>query len=253
MEEVKLALIPPISQLGWTLETNYQLMLPHLLDDERYRRIYGQHCADPDQFVILDNGAAEGVEVEGQELIDTALWMGADEVVIPDVIRDAEATQREAEKFHEKYYVNDPELSYMFVIQGNTPGRFLDSIAWATGQEWIDTIGIPRHMIETLDVAHARVRAARVIREVCDKPVHLLGASPFCPDELSFFDEDWPENVRGTDTSSPFNYAHAGKLLKQGDEVHRPRGYFDLKVEDFDRACVKTNIESLQNWTGDVR
>jgi hypothetical protein len=80
------------------------------------------------------------------------------------------------------------------------------------------------------------------------KEIHLLGASPFFPEELRRFSRT--SYVRSTDTSSAFNYALEGKVLDNTfAPIQRAEDYFNLPFEDFDMSCVEQNIKWLRHWT----
>lgn len=228
-----------------------QLMLPQMMKDDVYRYVYQKHCDDPDQFVILDNGAAEGVSFPLADLMHMAKAYGVDEVVLPDVIGDAEATRYKAQgAFLRLPWLHESDLRLQYVVQGSTFDEFADEIEWAAFHSRIDTIGIPRHAVSTLNAEDARFELALQAFEVNPvKPVHLLGGSPVFPAEIGAY--DWPKNVRSHDTSSPFNYAFNQTKLRSGDFIRRPTKYFSLEWSAFDEECLKENVRDLLGWTSD--
>ena len=247
---MRLALIPPLSLLEYTDETDMQLMLPHLVLNGAYDYTYRAHCNDPNQFVILDNGAAEGEETDPLSLIRIAADYGVDELVIPDAIKDMDETCERAQDFFQfTRHTSQTLPRLMFVIQGKTIEEFVESAAWAQGTKKIDTIGIPRHAIETCDDLEARIKLAEFLwsHSRTPKPVHLLGGSHLHPTELEQY--KWPANVRSSDTSAPFNYAAAGLQLRVGNEVRRPEHYFYMPAHRFHSRIVDKNVELLVNWT----
>lgn len=251
---MKLALIPPIDLLEYTEETNLQLMLPHLLQrSERYRYIYKRHCEDPGEYVILDNGEAEGVTPDWDYLWSLLREYQPDEFVIPDVIADMRKTIDRAKEWRYKFSssIEWSNRKYMFVIQGRTMEEFKESINWALQRDWIDVIGIPRHCIETLNMRDARWLLAANINRRSKKPIHLLGAAAHFPDEMHRYDWAAIPTVRSTDTSSPFNFAHKGMSL-DGDHltVRRPENYFHMDLDDFVMDVVDRNVQLLMEWTG---
>jgi hypothetical protein len=236
-------------------------MLPHLVYDDQYAYAYKHHGNDPHQFVILDNGAAESEDVPLWTLCELVEEFCVDEVVIPDTIGNMLDTIEKAEYFidmalHELPYRIRGVLestAFMFVVQGQTMDEFRQSAAFAIEEVAIDTIGIPRHMLvmENGGDGTNRYRLAQWIAERTDKPIHLLGGNPKFPCEIRD-NGHWPESVRSTDTSSPFNFAFYNKKLRHGNDCKRPDGYFDLPAEAFEPGTLTYNIRKLKEWTGDV-
>ena len=250
----KLALIPPFELLEYTDQTSVQLMLPHLTVNPVYEYTYQQHCKDENQYVILDNGEAEGIHYPTYALIDMALSFGVNELVIPDVIKDSSSTIKKANEFLlelNKRLEDDPKvgnLSLMFVAQGSNAFEFLQSIAWAAKQNEIHTIGIPRHALETCNDVSIRANLADfAMMEAPGKQMHLLGTAPWSITELR--DYTWSDNVRSVDTSAPFNYAYANRKIRLGSKVPRPKYYFDLPFESFSQDKLDYNVHWLQEHT----
>lgn len=249
---MRLALIPPIELLEYTDETDLQLMLPQLLSNDVYRYVYQRHCDDPHQYVILDNGIAEGVETQAGQLIKTAHQFGVDEIVIPDIMLDARGTLNEYEKFWD--YARESEslkgLKTMFVLQGRNEDELFTMADHACNPRFrAHVIGIPRHTLVTCNNERIRRSLSRYIHSRNKtKQIHLLGASPEFPSELKHF--RGTRYVRSTDTSSAFNYAFQGELLAQKyAPIRRPPGYFDLHWTQFHMDKLDKNVKKLRCWT----
>lgn len=248
-----LALIPPVELLEYTDLTQYQLMLAQLTGFDEYNYVYKTHCKDGSQFVILDNGAAEGSLVSDHQLIDVALAFMPNEMVIPDQMGDRLGTQAAARQFLNSLELRketNPELDeipLMYVIQGEDFEDFVKSAIWAAEKEWINTIGIPRHALTTCGRADARAALADMLWGITPKLVHLLGANVDYPFEL--MDNVWTENVRSTDTSMPFNYAYAGKKIRRGNFAVRPEEYFTQPATHFSPDLVDYNVDMFRRWT----
>ena len=250
---MKLALIPPIELLEYTERTSVQLALPHLMKNDTYRYVYQRHCDDPNQFVILDNGVAEGEMTSTADLVNLGDLLGVDEIVIPDVLKDARGTRNEYNKF--KSWIADnigPEFwdrtRTMYVIQGRNEDEFYEQAMLATsGRFRARTIGIPRHAIETCNNPKIRYDLAKIIsRKSPGRSIHLLGASPAEPWEMaSFAGARW---VRSTDTSSPFNFAFVGERINSARGIRRPADYFELPHERFDHDALSDNVRQLLKW-----
>lgn len=253
---MKLALIPPISLLEYTDETHTQLMLPQLIYSDAYTYVYNKHCEDPDQYVILDNGANEGEDIDPFKLLEIAYDFGVDEIIVPDVIGSHLETVRKLESFITLIMDNKIPLSMklMFVAQGQTLVEAKASIERAMQFAHVRTIALPRHLATTTKVVNARHLLAAWFANKYEgqgASLHLLGGDPGYPTEIADFKHVWPAIVRSHDTSAPFNFAHANKVLARGNKVKRPRNYFDLPAMAFEENILRKNIDLLKEWTGD--
>lgn len=264
---MKLAFIPPVSMLSYTHKTDYQLMLPQLCNIPEYERVYEEHCRNKNQFVILDNGAAEEFECSWTDLVDLAYAFEPNEVVLPDTLGDKQDTIKKAEEFRRFFLHGSPlssvqvwsDFRWMFVVQGQTFEEVVECGTWAAAQDWIDTIGIPRHLVSSLDTLMARTKISNELTRIgSDKELHFLGANPNLCTEMATLASSGvtnPAYVRGMDTSMPFNYAFKSKygigtyLQPNAKAVHRPQDYFHLKEEHFDADVLKWNVERTIEWS----
>lgn len=250
---MRLALIPPVSLIDDIFNTNYQMVLPHL-DDEHYTTAY-MSARKRGDFLILDNGAAEGETPRFEALMDIANDYMVNEIVVPDVLGDMQQTLKCVEDFG--HFITNPSVSYqdgygfMGVVQGRTMDEIYQCLDLYNSLDWITTIGIPRILLETLDSPESRVGVARFIAENYGPrfSMHLLGTSPRHIRELSRFGADFEAaGVRGVDTSAPYNYANVGKFIDHWDNISRPGEYFHLDAHHFGHVQVKHNLEVMQQW-----
>jgi hypothetical protein len=250
---MKIALIPPVSLLEYTTRTQVQLMLPHLVENKQYQYTYLSHGRDPYQYLILDNGVAEDKRFSAEQLFEIGDYFMVNEIVLPDVMRNAEKTRLESINFLDlaKEHYRGRILSkphFMYVLQGESYGEVLNEIKWAAKQSMIDVFGLPRHLIATTGSNTIRRDLATVLQVHSINPVHLLGGSPQLPNEIALY--EWPPNVRSHDTSAPFNYAWYYKKLDDNVEVHRPSRYFGKEAVSFKEELVDYNVKVLMGWAG---
>lgn len=107
---------------------------------DKYVIIDNQHPVDNDHSVSLVNPTT---------LIETAYRINANEIIIPDVLHEKDATLRNAEAFIYKYH----PLPYrmMFVPQGTTFFEWVDCYNSMMQSDWcneIDVIGVPKWLGE---------------------------------------------------------------------------------------------------------
>jgi hypothetical protein len=163
---MKLALIPPFAYAAQMLRTDYQLVLPECFRNEHYTRVvYNMRMNDPkvynafEQFIILDNGAAEGNAWHPQALMAIGREFRVSEIVIPDELGDLEITLDMLEFFEDNTSEEDrSQFGFMGVVQGGNIaqiGRCAEAFA---DKDYVTTVGIPRHLLDTLGDKHARIQ-----------------------------------------------------------------------------------------------
>src|SRR5882757_5645454 len=118
---MRAALIPPKGYEDYALNSNIHLVLPlpPLIQNMKYLDVY-QRAQRRGDFVILDNGCAEGQLVSGHHLLNVARAIRAHEIVAPDVMGDAAATLTATTNFIFDYQ-EARDYSIMAVLQGETP------------------------------------------------------------------------------------------------------------------------------------
>lgn len=249
---MKIALIPPFAHLEQTALTSYQLMLPQLVEQSpTYRYTYLKHCQDPDQLVIMDNGAAEGEQLPDIKLIRMANAFKPNELVVPDVLGDGEATFDRIAEFLRVLIDHslDPSIKLGIVAAGKTPPESLltvDRVFTYFTEVEISTIYIPRILVTEKNPG-ARMEVAKQLPKVTlnHVDIHFLGSSHFWIHEASFIADNFP-GVRGIDTSAPFNYTIAEQQIDGGAQVTRPEDYFELACEN--EELLDYNVKRYKGW-----
>ncbi len=252
---MKLALIPPFCHLEDTAKTDYQLMLPHLVSHPEYEKQYMHLCSDPRQFVILDNGVAEGKKIPFREILDIGIRFGVDEIVLPDVMGDAVRTMNAASQAIYQQGVHYA-ARYMFVLQGQTYDEVFMTAKYALSFSNVWSLGIPRHLIETIGDPKARWRIVEMLTSHLDvygagsRGIHLLGMNPTCPREMEDVPDWLKAKVRGFDTSAPYNFAYWGHSMMDKVSMKRPKKYFEQPAVEFSPLLVQDNIAYLAECAG---
>lgn len=261
MAEVRLALIPPVSLLKDTFKTDMQLALPHMLiGNSDYRKVYKKHFKDPNQYVILDNGAAEGNMIDDEDLVSLTWKYTPDELAIPDTLADSAKTIQQAERFfaHHEDAINEWQSTTLgFVAQGKSVSECLTTVSIMEASWWsnyVNVLYLPRLIIKETGNPMSRIElAVRLNDNYGDRfEYHLFGSAPLWPAEISAATK--VPSIRSMDTSVPYSLAYARKDLiwgtMEGDEVNRPVGYFDKDAEKFDRLRVSGNVASFIEMSG---
>jgi len=250
---MKAALIPPKGYETTAGQSDYHLVLAQELKRESYLSTYKMLGAD---FIILDNGAAEGEQVSNLDLLDAALALKANEIVMPDVICNSEGTLTAIDEFIYDLNESDDDFSHlqlMAVVQGETIEECYDFIRKVEKSGVAGTLGIPRHLINTLADPSARCRLATFIEGtfgIGRFDVHFLGTNSSWIGEVHVLGRDFPW-ARGVDSSAPFNYTIAGEDLgvpePERAHIDRPNAYF-TSTRTLDTELLQKNINTYTMW-----
>src|SRR5690349_19964879 len=109
--------IPPISMLSMMELWDAQVLLPlsELVSEQQYAReaLAAHNRGD---YLFLDNGSAEGQPVAWKTILNMAEVYDVSEVVLPDVMGDAEATLQAIKQVS---FGRPKQFRYMGVAQGS--------------------------------------------------------------------------------------------------------------------------------------
>jgi hypothetical protein len=255
---LNIALIAPVSQLHHCMGRPIQMMIPQFEHHWGYQKYFKMFSHDLGTFVMLDNGAFEGNQLTDSDLLNMAAEYAVDEVAIPDVLGDANATLFQLEKFvsvykhpsHSRHRV--PRL--LAIVQGQTfeeCAYCIDTFAFDKYTNLIATIGIPKHLRKTTGQLDVRIELARYIntKYPLKWDVHFLGYNS--PGETM---EAAALGARSQDTGAPFvctaeNMDIGGDMITAAPEMLPRQNWFDnLGPEYFHPKLVKHNIDLLDKW-----
>ena len=225
-----------------------QLMLPlkELVTNPEYLHAF-RLASESGNYIILDNGAAEGVETPWRDLLEQAETYNVDEIVLPDVLGDAEETLR---RIKDVLFGAPRQFRYMAVAQGGDGREVREMIEYLCTLGNIDTIGIPRHLVGTNP--HARVELVdwmRIQGLSSIREIHLLGMHPSFPAELDLFrQEKLCGYIRTVDTSMPFVAALNNRNLWQDHSPlsSRPDDYFKVHLTADQARLATWNFNYLK-------
>ena len=243
---MKLALIPP-DNLAETMQfSHYQLLLPQwLLGEHKNYERWARQRRDNGDFIILDNGEAEGKFFKPSRLLEIAEEFGASELVVPDALDNAKLTRERAEKFMASVSGNN-SIRFAGVIQGRTHDECREMLQFYTDMGGFSTIMLPRILLRAFG---PKARWMLTLQIPIEFDVHWLGTQPGMLAELQDIPDVVKQRVRGVDTSAPFNYAYANVSVEDLDTlVHRPGGYDKLTFNTRQAWLTGANINTLQNW-----
>jgi len=239
---MQVATILPTAYLDLIKDRPYHMALAHLLGkDTDYATFYTDRAREG-KFVILDNGVIEtGKPMHIERVVEIACHMGAQEIILPDVIEDANATLDaacEAIEYARKHY--DGKL--MGVPQGETLNDWIDCARHMLELD-VDTIGIPKRLTK-IGGRDGRLGALFDLGWLLrGREVHLLGCweNPIeCTMIARAAQTKLIVPIRGVDSAIPYVYARESMLISHGP---RPSGAVDFSAHDADRDILVRNIQ----------
>jgi hypothetical protein len=250
---MRLATIPPFCLNKYMLLSDYQLVLPECFRNEPYTEtVYQMRKPGRSDFIILDNGAAEGNAWHPQALLAVGREFQVNEIVIPDMLGEKDATLDMLEAFIGDTTEEERQaFKWMGVPQGATFNDFVECVEAFASLPFVSTVGVPRHMLQTLGDNMARVTFAKWIdKEFTGRfDIHFLGSSAQWLLEPRVLQEECAF-ARGMDTSLPY---FAANLETEIDDlsagiIARPEGYFELPSFEFPIGLLEYNMRTLKGW-----
>jgi len=249
---LRAALIPPMGAEYSALSSDIHLVLPlkECRDNPDYLAAY-RHAWRRGDYLILDNGCAEGKIVDNRVLIQFARTINAHEVVAPDVMGDGPLTLRRTVEFV-RYVPEARNYSIMGVLQGENIQQVL-RLAEAFAQLPIITaVGIPKILVSTIDhEVRARV-AANILKVYGNRfEIHLLGLNRDFQTEM--LDVTFPPEIRSMDSAQPYKFTEAGIVMTavnvtgRGELARRRHDYFSAPRK-YDAGLLASNIETFMSW-----
>lgn len=145
-------------------------------------------------FKILDNSLIElGAAMNFGTVLRVAKEIGANEVVLPDVFQDTDATLAAVSKALDKF--EKPEgMQYMAVVHGRTKADVARCMETYEQIPEIDTLGIPKVLSKTFPRGRATFES---LWADSTKNVHLLGLW-YSFNELEYYEDK--DRIRSMDS-----------------------------------------------------
>jgi hypothetical protein len=230
-------------------KNDMHLLLTHLGDDFRYSEFYSRRRQEGD-YLIVDNGAYEfGKSLPLEAVIEYAYHIKAQEVVVPDIMRDSVGTY---ELFRQSLNKVPGDMRVMVVPQGEDRTTWM----WCAKKmlDVFDTksdvsvIGISKvyeeftggryGLLEWLSVARGKVGI--------NFDVHLLGYDKLTSVEVLQRDFPW---VRSIDSAKPtvlaihgIKYSTAAEVRLHGSQHKRSGDYFKTELTEKQIEDARENI-----------
>lgn len=232
MKEFRVAHIVPISHLADTVDNQYHMCLAHLVNNEKYAEHFAKMAASG-RFVLMDNGAAEGSQLQPEQLLEMYEQINPTEIVLPDTLYEPGSTIQKSRNF--LALLDERGLGAKYRVMAVPQGRTLDEwVACArvfVKDTRIDSIGVSKFLNIGTHDRYVRIKACdeldKLLREYdrCDMEVHLLGCDEG-PLIVKSIHEAHPF-VRGCDSAFAYLQAQA-KVMMSLENDRRPAGTIDF-------------------------
>lgn len=259
---MQIAVISPIKYLDFCKHGDIDMCLAHLaLESKEYFDFYKKQVTDG-RFVILDNGANEGNQISGKQLIDLAIDLKVSEVIAPDTFQDAADTNEKLSVFCKvPHYaeLKKRNIKIQAVVQGRNIVEAWQHFQFLENRQSVDTIGLGFKCYDTTEFEHntlsgmmSRIFLTNAIGH-SSKPVHLLGL--YNPIELKYQKKySW---IRSNDSSAPIMLALKGFAYKEYLEsmmytFHKPQAHLDFyelneRNINFNDLAI-ANMQTIKEW-----
>jgi hypothetical protein len=262
---VKAALIPPIKHLDEFGSGPFHLLLTHLLDKPTYKRHYKAQRKSG-AYLVLDNSAHEhGAGQDPVSLLKAGFELDAQEIVVPDVLDNAEKTIEACLAAHEEWFeggsreiLDAYSPAFMYVPQGKDESDWLICLnclvqihqycarKYSLRRDFV--IGVSKDY-DAWDGGVLKLLEEHVvpIRETLAQSgikmsVHMLGWMRNLRNlQVIAAKHKW---IRSTDSAKPFVYALAGvDLLESLDTEYptRPHYYFSSTFTPRQKKYARNN------------
>jgi len=242
---MKAALIPPKgyeSTAHQYSSIHLGLPIPDCVNNPDYVQ-YLQDAHGKSHYIIMDNGCAEGQLVDPEAMLRFAKFVGADEVVAPDVMGNMAETLRLTQEFEQNHKHG---FNVMGVLQGQNREEIEHLLACYYDMD-INTIGIPKVLIRK---SGDRIRSgvARMIQDTYKHrfAIHLLGLSSKFPTEMH--DVDFPSRIRSMDSAQPYKVSEDDVTLQYSTIHHKRREDYFREFKWMNSTLLRINIMTFIGW-----
>jgi len=180
---LKLCIISPVNHLKLSLKGDILYYLSHI-DNPKYIRFFRQKK----KYKISDNSIHENKSLNDSIFILRTKTIKADEIIIPDSMKEARLTINKYKNFMKKYYNKIKYMNIQAVIQGKYLGDILDCYKFYVRDKRIDIIGVPFDLtpleLSSEKYENQMLNRMVIINKISQlrkkKQVHLLGLNnPF--------------------------------------------------------------------------
>lgn len=253
---MKVASILPQNLLHLIQDDNYHMCLAHLigaLGMDVYTDFYRNIGYQKDKYLIMDNGLIEGDPRPIEELVEKAILVKADELILPDVFLKYKETTKAVDGALGFIKSHDVRMNLMAVAQGETLTEWFECAKELIAMG-IKCIGVPK-VLTKVGGRDARLQVLMALAysgvDLKGVEFHLLGCwnsalEVIVMDSASRNKGNMLPNIRGVDSALPYVYARADLMISEDDRPDSaPINFKEDKV--IDQRLLEFNINA---WRG---
>lgn len=230
-------------------------LAPYALRYPKYKK-YFIEAKKKGRYVIMDNGVAEGDLISNDIMVNLAIEMKVDEIIIPDEISNYEQTRKMRNDFLDKYYekLAAHNIKILSVIQGKTIDEYLNNYLILLNDSRISVIGIPFRMkykkimgfsLEEERSINRIDFIANVSTAIWKKEIHCLGSNNL--KELKILNE--LNLVRSCDSKLIARYGLNNMNININDDKKPEKKLFVTnKLTSKQIKLTLDNITKLREW-----
>lgn len=245
---MNLCSITPVKQAAWAYEAPMVMLLTHLV--ERHKSYVKEALKHPNVYKILDNSLIElGEALTMERLVAAAEKINANEIVLPDVFKDGEATVKKAKESILWLKENDLLGKYkiMVVCHGNNEDEWHSCFKQLNEIEEIDVIGVPK-VVSTWLPDKNRKNLSHIFLNTT-KQIHFLGAWYNLAELLKLGKKVW-NTIRSADTCLPSLYVIQNKKIWEDRDgtIDLENDYPELTKDKYDDIMYKFEKEMVNAY-----
>lgn len=209
--------------------------------DENYKQFYKKQV-EKGAFVLMDNGAAEGEQLDLTQMWEVISYVNPTEVILSDSLLNCDETLSKSAQAYHFYRKNGYKGQFMFVPQGKNFHEW--TVCYdAFNKDDIATIGVSKFVTSGWHDSDARYDCCVYINE--KYPVHLLG----CHENINEVKRiaDSFNNIRSNDTAIAYIYALANQDILNGNRPSGEINFINSELNEKQVEILKNNIKEFDN------